>query len=359
MGGFGPAIPLLQADQGVSGTIAGLHGTALGVASIIAGWLNAPLAHRYGRYKSTWIGLAIFNIGAVAFIIFPAAWQTIPSIFFAGIGLSTAVNNSFMYLSAHYGELAPRATSQANGVNSAFFLAGNFIIGVVASTTSNWRLGLILCLPFALALYYFVGRHHSPEHIRDEEGHQKGSLPRDYWWSWFGLLFSIGAEFAISFWSAALIRERTGLSAASSTTLVLAFPLGMMIGRWFGTYLFPHLDIDSRLKAILTIQGIGFMIFWFSENPSITFIALVIAGLGTSMQFALSTLRLLRFGKEKPDLAIGTSSYSAGIAIGGSPLLLGFLGDKVGITKGFLMVPIFIALALVIVLLKPSRQESL
>lgn len=358
MGGFGPAIPLLQADQGVSGTIAGLHGTALGLASIIAGWLNAPLAHRYGRYKSTWIGLAIFNIGAVAFVIFPDAWQTIPSIFIAGIGLSTAVNNSFMYLSAHYGALAPRATSQANGVNSAFFLAGNFIIGVIASTTISWRLGLLLCLPFAIGLYYFVGRHHSPEHIPDDEGHQKGSLSRDYWWSWFGLLFSIGAEFAISFWAAALIKERTGLSAASSTTLVLAFPLGMMLGRWFGTYLFPHLDIDARLKAILTLQGAGFMIFWASQVPLITFLGLMAAGLGTSMQFALSTLRLLRFGKEKPDLAIGTSSYSAGIAIGGSPLLLGFLGDKVGIINGFLMVPIFTLIALVIVFLKPSREEA-
>ncbi|MEY3331095.1 MAG: hypothetical protein RL202_361, partial [Actinomycetota bacterium] len=88
MGGFGPAIPLLQADQGTSGAIAGLHGTALGVASIIAGYLNAPFAHRFGRYKSIWLGLTIFNIGAMAFIVLPYAWQTIPAILFAGIGLS-------------------------------------------------------------------------------------------------------------------------------------------------------------------------------------------------------------------------------------------------------------------------------
>jgi len=61
MGGFGPALPLLQEDQGTSGAIAGLHGTALGVASIIAGYLNAPLVHKYGRYRSIWLGLVTFN----------------------------------------------------------------------------------------------------------------------------------------------------------------------------------------------------------------------------------------------------------------------------------------------------------
>ena len=40
MGGFGPALPLLQEAQGTSAAIAGLHGTALGVASIIAGALT-------------------------------------------------------------------------------------------------------------------------------------------------------------------------------------------------------------------------------------------------------------------------------------------------------------------------------
>ncbi len=34
LGGFGPAQPLLRADQGTSLTIAGLHGTAMGVAAI-------------------------------------------------------------------------------------------------------------------------------------------------------------------------------------------------------------------------------------------------------------------------------------------------------------------------------------
>jgi predicted MFS family arabinose efflux permease len=355
MGGFGPAIPLLQAEQGTSAAVAGLHGTALGIASIIAGYLNAPMVHKYGRYKSMWLGLAIFNIGAIAFVIFPEPWQTIPSMLFAGIGVSTVVNNSFTYLTFHYANNSARAVSQANGVNSAFFLTGNFIIGVIAGTTFSWRLGLLVCIPFAIALYFFLGRHHDPEHIPDEEGPQRGSLSGRYWIAWVGLTFSIAAEFAFAYWSSALVHLRTGLSPARSITLVLGYPLGMMAGRWFGTYVLPKLSRDKRLIILIALQFAGFVIVWNSHQILLSFIGILFFGLGTSMQFALTSLRILHFGGDKPDLAMGKSSLAAGIAIGGSPFLLGFLSDQIGISRGFLMVPIAIAIAFFVVVMVPAR----
>lgn len=358
MGGFGPALPLLRADQGTSAAIAGLHGTALGVASIIAGYLNAPVVHKFGRYKSIWLGLIVFNIGAMSFIILPKPWQTITAILLAGIGLSTAVNNSFTYLSSHYKQNSARALSQANGVNSFFVLLGNFVVGMIAGTQFSWRLGLILCLPFAIILYLLLGRQHNPEHVPDESGRQRGSLSAKYWLSWTGLLFTIAAEFAIAFWGAALFREKTGVTAATATTLMLAFPLGMMVARWFGTYVLPELSVDARLKLIIALQGISFMVFWTSEIVITSFIALFAVGMGTSMQFALSSLRLLTIEKDKPDLAMGKSSLSAGIAIGLSPLFLGFLADEFGIVNGFLLVPTLILAAFTIVALVPSETRT-
>ena len=74
MGGFGPALPLLQELQGTSAAVAGLHGTAIGAASMVAGMLNARIVHRFGRMKSIWLGLSIFNVGAIGFVLFPHAW---------------------------------------------------------------------------------------------------------------------------------------------------------------------------------------------------------------------------------------------------------------------------------------------
>ncbi|MFM8606644.1 MAG: MFS transporter [Hyphomicrobiales bacterium] len=359
MGGFGPALPLLQQQQGTSAAVAGLHGTALGFASIIAGSLNARIVHRFGRMNSVWLGLAIFDAGALGFVLLPYAWQTITAILIAGVGLSITINNTFMKLSIHYSQHSARATSQANGVNSAFVLLGNFIIGVIASSSFSWKLGLLLCIPFTVVLYLALGRQENFEHTPEESGHQRGSLSSKYWISWFGMSFCIAAEFAIAFWAAALLRNKTDISAPLATTLVLAFPLGMMAGRWFGTYLFPHMDIDKRLKLIIALQGLSFMVFWTSEILVTSFIALMFVGFGTSMQFALSTLRLLRFGKDKPDLAIGKSSLGAGLAIGLSPLFLGFLSDRFGIVNAFLLVPTLVVLAFVIVALVPSDDREM
>ena len=357
MGGFGPALPLLQAEQGTSAAVAGLHGTAIGLASIVAGAFNAHIVHRFGRSTTVWIGLLTFNIGALGFIIFPLPWQTIFSIFIAGIGLSITINNTFMKLSIHFADHSARATSQSNGVNSAFVMLGNFIIGVIASSSFNWKLGLLLCIPFTIMLYLLLGRQEENEYSPEESGRQKGSLSVKYWVSWVGMTFCIAAEFAVAFWSAALMRERTSIGPATATTLVLAFPFGMMIGRWFGTYLLPKLDIDQRLKLVVAVQGLSFIVFWASRNVVASFIALFFVGFGTSMQFALSTLRLLRFATNKPDLAIGKASWGAGIAIALSPLFLGFLADKFGIVNAFLMVPAIVICAFVIVVLLPSDHE--
>ncbi|NDH38563.1 MAG: MFS transporter, partial [Actinobacteria bacterium] len=357
MGGFGPALPLLQADQGVSGAIAGLHGTALGVSSILAGALNSRIVHRFGRYRSAWLGIALFLIGATAFVILPDPAQTIPAAFIIGMGISIAIANTVTYLAGHYRSQAKRAVSQNNAVTSAFNLIGTITIGLIASTTFSWRIGLLACIPFAAILYLASGRKHKPEHQPNDDGHQKGSLPLSYWLAWLGLFASIAAEFAIIFWSAALIRERTFVSPALATTLVLAFPLGMFLGRWFGTNFFPNVSIDQRLKGFITLQIIGFFIFWTSEIVITSFIALLMVGLGTSIQFTLTTLRLLNLGRPKTDLAMGRSSFAAGIAIAGSPLLLGALADQLGITQAFLIVPAFMALALLIIYLVPVKES--
>jgi fucose permease len=88
-----------------------------------------------------------------------------------------------------------------------------------------------------------------------------------------------------------------------------------------------------------------------------SFIALLMVGLGTSIQFTLTTLRLLNLGRPKTDLAMGRSSFAAGIAIAGSPLLLGALADQLGITQAFLIVPVFMALALLIIYLVPVKES--
>ena len=359
LGGFGPAQSLLRADQGTSLTIAGLHGTAMGVASIAAGWANPRIAHRFGRSKASWIGLAIFISGLTLFAVSPPVYITIPATLITGFGVSVVINTMLTKMSSHYGKSAEVAIPQANGIASVGFVIGTALIGTIAIVfPSLWRLGLLLALPVALILFFAGREKDEDDHVPDEEGPQGGKLSRNFWIAWFGFVACISSEFATSFWAAALLKERVGSTAAISTVAIVALGTGMGFGRWYGGLLLKNFKLDTQLLTVIAMQFFGFLGFWLSHNMVISLACLFVVGLGISMQFALSSIRLIGLSDGRPDLAIGRASLAAGTAIAGAPFLLGILGDQYGISRAYIMVFVLIAIAFVIVKIIPSKVHE-
>jgi predicted MFS family arabinose efflux permease len=356
LGGFGPAQSLLQEDQKTSLTIAGLHGTAMGVASVFAGWANPRIAHRFGRSKSSWIGLSIFIAGLTLFVVSPPVYITIPATLITGFGVSVVINSMLTKMSAHYGKSAEVAIPQANGIASVGFVIGTALIGTIAiAFPTLWRLGLLLALPVTIILFLLGREKDEEDHVPDEEGPQGGKLSRNFWIAWFGFVACISSEFATSFWAAALLKERVESTAAISTVAIVALGTGMGVGRWYGGLLLKNLKLDTQLLAVIAMQFMGFLGFWLSHNMVISLACLFAVGLGISMQFALSSIRLIGLSDGRPDLAIGRASLAAGTAIAGAPFLLGILGDKFDISRAYIMVFVLIAIAFVIVKVVPSK----
>jgi predicted MFS family arabinose efflux permease len=355
LGSFGPTQPLLRADQGTSLTIAGLHGTAIGFASILAGLANPRLAHRFGRATTGWIGLTIFSIGLMAFVASPSVLFSIPTALLTGFGVSITINNALTSITSHFKEMSPMALTQSNAIGSCGYISGTLIVGTIANNYRDmWRLGMLIAIPLAILL--FLMRDKTPDaHVPDEAGPQSGTLSREYWLSYVGFLACIASEFAISFWAAALIIDRTNASPAISTLTVAALGTGMFLGRWYGGRVLKHYPLDTQLILFIAIQAVGFAILWFSHNLFVSFCGVLIAGLGVSNQFALASLRMIDFSDDRPDLAIGGSSTAAGLAIAGSPFLLGVLGDQFGISRAYLMVPVLLFISYIIVQLVPSH----
>jgi len=357
LGGFGPAQSLLRADQGTSLTVAGLHGTAMGVSSIVAGYVNPLIAHRFGRTRAGWVGLAIFSIGLTLFVVSPPVFLTLPATLITGFGTSVVINTMLTSMSHHYGKAAEVAIPQANGIASVGFVIGTGLIGGIAIGFPHlWRIGLLLAIPVAITLF-LVGRDKEEvEHIPHEDGPQSGKLSRTFWISWIGFVACISSEFAVSFWAAALLKDRVGSTAAISTVAIVAMGTGMGLGRWYGGLVLKRFSLDTQLLLVIAIQFIGFVSFWLSHSMLISLISLFCVGLGVSIQFALASIRLIGFSEGRPDLAIGRTSLGAGIAIAGAPFLLGVLGDSFGISRSYIMVPVLIMIAFSIVKFVPSHQ---
>ncbi|MCX6431068.1 MAG: MFS transporter [Actinobacteria bacterium] len=358
MGGFGPAQPLLRAEQHTSLAIAGLHGTALGVAAIFAGMAAPKLVHTFGRSLTAWLGLAIFCLGGLGFIFAPPVQITLLAILICGFGISVVINSMVTQLSQHFGEKAGQAVSQAAGIGSVGYVLGTLTVGSIANTSLSWRLGLVIIAPFSLVLYLLNRNKVGAELDIETARQQGGSLSSKFWFAWIGFVACISSEFATTFWSAALLRDRSGSSAAISTICVVAFGVGMGTGRWFGPRWLRKIELDRQIKAMMIVQLIGFSVLWSSHVLWISLLALFANGIGLAMQFGLISLRLIGFSGGRPDLAIGRSSLGAGIAIGGAPFLLGLVGDHLGISRAYLMVPLLVIISMGMIFLVPSESTS-
>ena len=132
----------------------------------------------------------------------------------------------------------------------------------------------------------------------------------------------------------------------------------MGLGRWYGPKVLKRFQLDSKLKFVIALQFFAFSVVWFSHTLLISLIALCVVGMGLSMQFPLSSLRLIGFSDNRPDLAIGRSSLAAGSAIAGSPFILGVLGDHFGISRAYLMVPVLVILAFSTLVIVPSQKVT-
>ena len=331
----------------------------MGVAAIFAGYANPHIAHRFGRSRAGWIGLAIFSTGLTMFVIFPPVVLTLPATLITGFGTSMIINNAMTSLSHHYGKAAAVAIPQANGVSSIGFILGTALIGGIAILfPSFWRIGLLMAIPVALALF-LIGRNKDvDDHVPDEAGPQRGKLSRRFWISWIAFVACISSEFAVSFWAAALLKDRVGSTAAISTVALVGLGVGMALGRWYSGRLLKRFTLDNQFLISIAVQFVGFVAFWLSHIMFISAIALFVIGLGVSIQFALASIRLIALSDNRPDLAIGQTSLAAGIAIAAAPFLLGVLGDSFGISRAYIMVPILIAISFAIVKLIPSHPEK-
>jgi MFS family permease len=99
----------------------------------------------------------------------------------------------------------------------------------------------------------------------------------------------------------------------------------------------------------LGVSFVGFALAWAWAAPLPMLLGFFVAGLGIGLQAPLAIGRSVRASEGRNDRASGLVSVAAGAASGLAPFALGALADRVGVHAAFLIVPLLIAAALVLV----------
>ncbi|MFI6817072.1 MFS transporter [Nonomuraea sp. NPDC050328] len=344
--GLSAALPLLQKDQRVSQTVAGLHGTSMALCGIAAGLALPYLVRKYGRRATTWIGLAGVNAGVLLVVATTALPATL-----LGYGLASGFGTLTLYasmaaLSDHHGPAGPAAISEANAVGATIALFAPFLLSAAAQSAAGWRAALLLTPACTLVLALTLGRYWIPE--EDHQGEHRQHRGR-FGWKFYAagavLFCCVALEFTFNLWAAVLVTTRTGLTPERAAITVTALAAGLAAGRFVGARLALRLTTTTLLVGALAVTGAGWVLFWLSTNPVLSLTGVVVCGLGIALHFPLALSGVIANSGGRPDRASAIGSIWASVAVGAGPLVLGALADGYGTVNAFLMVPVLIGLA--------------
>jgi predicted MFS family arabinose efflux permease len=347
--GFGPSVPLLRDELGVSRAVGALHATAMSVGAVTGGLVGERVVARIGRRAVLWTGLGLLCVGVVGFCVIRFLGVTLASAAlcaFAGTLILNGVNATLMDRHHHAG---PAAITEANAGAGLAGIVAPLVVGGAVAIGLGWRAGLLVTLVLSgIAVVVFHGVRVPEAAEVDPAEHPEGvrSLPRSFWLTWVIVLCVVGVEFCLSLWSSDLLHTRTGLPAGAATAGFSAVLVGLTVSRFIGGRLAVRRDVDWILVRALVVLFVGFGIFWLARTPWLAISGLVVTGLGLGVQYPLSVGRAIGTAGGRTDLAATRVSLAAGIASGCAPFLLGFAADRVGTHTAFLLVPALIVVAM-------------
>ncbi|WP_425568075.1 MFS transporter, partial [Nonomuraea rubra] len=126
------------------------------------------------------------------------------------------------------------------------------------------------------------------------------------------LFCCVALEFTFNLWAAELLALSTGLSTVAAATGLTAFIAGMAAGRFAGAQLALRLPRAPLFAGALGLTLAGWLVFWTSGQPVLSYAGLVICGLGVALHFPLALDALIAGAGGRADLAAAASPIWAG-----------------------------------------------
>ncbi len=330
------------------------------------GLMVPRLIARWGRGRVIRYAIIVMCIGIVVYTApFGLAASLTGTAIVAGSGVTLiATVNAFIF--AYQGPAGPAAITQANALAALFGFAVPLVIGTTTALAVGWRSGLWALIVALIVSEILRSRNEeTPEVVRAEfptESHpvreEKVQMPRPFWWSLSVVGLLLATEFTLTLWSADLLRERAGLGAAAAAASLAAVTGGMFLGRLYGSRLARTWNVDRLLTASILIALAGFTVAWLSTITWVILVSLFVVGLGLSVQWPIGVSRAVASSGGLIDKASGLSSVAAGAAGGVAPFILGALSDTIGLHFAFLIVPVLLTTALIVIIAKPVRSNE-
>jgi fucose permease len=273
---FGPTLPFLARDLGVSLDTAGLLLTALFVGSISASASVAIALHsRHPRVLSAW-GLGAATCGVTLLAAAPS-WPVAllgGAILGIGDGLVVAALHILMGLTSRD---VPSAINRLNLFFALGAMAGPVWAGIVLSSAGEHWIVFAGIAAYEVLTFALMLAAKSPAHEQGTVADEQFRLPGNPTsWIMGGVLFLyVGAEFGLGTWVSSYARETAHAGVLAGALLTSGYWAALALGRVVSGVYFGR-ERDPGLLLIVSIAGAGISALTLALVP--TNVALSAAG---------------------------------------------------------------------------------
>jgi fucose permease len=334
---LGPITPFLKDELGLTYTVSSFHFTAFAIGILLIGAGGHLLIQRMGKQRSLWLGLFGMSLSALLLLVGKSPIITIGASFLMGLIGSLILAIVPAALSDQHGEMKAVALSEANVIASLLATSAPLLVGWFAHSIGNWRwaLGSMACIP--ILMFLGLGKNSSPvaTSAAEERAQANQTLPSLFWIYWVGIVLGVSVEFCMIFWSADYIEQVLGLSKADAAQAVSLFLAAMIVGRLLGSRLVQRFSTRVVITVSIVIAGIGFLLFWRTENTLIGLSGLFLTGLGVANLYPLILSLAISAAHGNTVQAGARATLASGTAILALPLILGSFADAVGIRLAY------------------------
>ena len=326
MASWAPMVPYAKARLGLDDAGLGLVLLAFGGGSMLSMPLVGWLTHRYGNRKVISVAGLLLCVAIPLLAIVPNVLTLTVTLLYFGAMLG-AVD---VAMNAHAVEVERRdgraLMSGFHGLFSIGGLAGAAVMSaLLALGLPLWAGAVAIALP--LALIVLSQRSSLLARVEDAAGREAVfRLPR-------GLVLLLGVLCFVSFlaegsmldWSAVLLRDFRGFSAASAGIGYACFSVAMAAGRLGGDRVIARLGPVWTVRVGAGMAAIGFLLAALSPWPSASLAGFVLIGLGASNIVPVMFSAAGRLPGIPPAISIATVTTLGYAGLLSGPALIGFL----------------------------------
>jgi predicted MFS family arabinose efflux permease len=326
MASWAPMVPYAKARLGLDDADLGLVLLAFGGGSMVSMPLVGWLAHRYGNRKVISVAGLMLCVAIPLLAIMPNALALAAVLLYFGAMLG-AVD---VAMNAHAVEVERRdgraLMSGFHGLFSIGGLAGAAIMSALLALGMTLWTGA-MATPLLLALIVLSQRSSLLPGVDDAaERSTVFRLPR-------GLVLLLGVLCFVSFlaegsmldWSAVLLRDFRGFSAASAGIGYAFFSVAMAAGRLAGDRVVGRLGPVRAVRVGASTAVIGFLLAAMAPWPAASLLGFVLIGLGASNIVPVMFSAAGRLPGNPPAISIAAVTMLGYAGLLSGPALIGFM----------------------------------